>query len=307
MIRAHRFLRLILLLALGAFPAFAQSPTGTPAFGSFGGGPDIINLSNLNSHVVVPVLHKAGRAGFNFTYDLSYDSSVWFPVGSSGSQSWQPVLNWGWRGQTEVALGYMTHKTSTYTCQIWIEGTYHPPRFTTGHDTVFYNYVYHDAFGISHPFSISFDFGPCTGGGDPPPESAVATDGSGYTISSNGSLLNTMTSRNGKVINPPVGGASGSANGTDRNGNQISVNSSGVFTDTLGTTALTVSGAAPNPLNFAYTAPSGSPANVSMSYVSYTVQTNFACSGIAEYGPTPNTSLVDRITLPDGDLLPVPL
>jgi hypothetical protein len=36
-----------------------------------------------------------------------------------------------------------------------------------------------------------------------------------------------------------------------------------------------------------------------MSYVSYTVKTNFGCSGVAEYGPTSN-SLVDRITLPDG-------
>ena len=36
-----------------------------------------------------------------------------------------------------------------------------------------------------------------------------------------------------------------------------------------------------------------------MSYVTYTVKTNFGCSGKTEYGPTSN-SLVDRITLPDG-------
>jgi RHS repeat-associated protein len=300
MIRAHRFVRLTLLLALAARVTPAQSPTGTPPFGSFGGGPDVINLSNLNSHVVIPVLHKAGRAGFNFTYDLSYDSSVWYPVGVSGSQSWQSVLNWGWRGQTEVSLGYMTHSTSTYTCRIWIEGTYHPPRFTTGHDIATSNYVYHDSFGVSHSFpGVSLDIGPCGGGGGGT-ETFLATDGSGYQITTDGNSIFTMTSRNGTIINPPVGSAAGSANGTDRNGNQITVNGSGVFTDTLGTTALTVSGGAPNPLTFAYTAPSGGAATVSMSYVSYTVQTNFGCSGIAEYGPTPNTSLVDRITLPDG-------
>jgi RHS repeat-associated protein len=297
MTRAHRFLFVALLLALGVRPAVAQTATGTPAFNSFAGGPDVINLSNLNSHVVVPVFQKAGRADFNFTYDLSYDSSVWFPVGTSGSQSWNPVLNWGWRGQTEVNMGYMSHSTSTYTCQIWIEGTYHPPRYTTGHDTIFSNYVYHDSFGISHAFpGISFDFGPCGSGTSP--ETAVAADGSGYTISSDGSGRNTMISRNGTVTNPPVGATSGSANGTDRNGNQISVSGSGVFTDTLGTTALTVSGS--SPLTFTYTAPSSGAASVTMSYVSYTMQTNFGCSGISEYGPTPNTPLVDRITLPDG-------
>src|SRR5713226_6561704 len=67
-------------------PASAQKPpaTGTPPFGSFGGGPDIINLADLNSHITVPVLHKSGRSGFNFTYDLSYDTSVWTKV-TSGS------------------------------------------------------------------------------------------------------------------------------------------------------------------------------------------------------------------------------
>src|SRR5712691_8963588 len=98
------FLLLILVLAVGT--ASAQVPTGTPPFGSFGGGPDIIDLANLNSHVGIPVIHKPGR-GMDFTYDLSYDSSVWYPVGSSGNQAWQPVYNWGWRGATEVATGYL--------------------------------------------------------------------------------------------------------------------------------------------------------------------------------------------------------
>src|SRR5713101_9258474 len=95
----HRSLPLLAFVLLVALPASGQVPTGTQPFGSFGGGPDIINLANLNSHITVPVLHKAGRAGFNLTYDLSYDTSVWYPVGSSGSQSWQSVWNWGWTGQ----------------------------------------------------------------------------------------------------------------------------------------------------------------------------------------------------------------
>ena len=42
--------------------AVAQVATGTPPFGSFGGGPfDTVNLGNLNVHFGIPVVNKAGR------------------------------------------------------------------------------------------------------------------------------------------------------------------------------------------------------------------------------------------------------
>src|SRR5438270_13360656 len=97
------------MLALFTMGALAQTQPaiGTPAFGSFGGGPfDVVNLGNLNVHFAIPVLHKAGR-GMPFNYDLSYDSSVWYPVGSSGNQSWQPLAKWGWLG-TELYQAYIT-------------------------------------------------------------------------------------------------------------------------------------------------------------------------------------------------------
>src|SRR5437660_1749141 len=95
----------------------AQVATGAPAFGSFAGGPDIINLGNNNAHITVPVLHKPGR-GLNFNYDLSYDSSVWYPVGSSGNQTWQPVSYWGWSGVTQAVTGTLTNSGTDYTCQM---------------------------------------------------------------------------------------------------------------------------------------------------------------------------------------------
>src|SRR5258708_7057741 len=85
------FLFTALLFSL--LPTSAQVPTGTLPFGSFGGGPDIIDLANLNSHIQIPVIHKAGRGGFNFTYDLSYDTSVWYPVTAGGTTSWSTVNN----------------------------------------------------------------------------------------------------------------------------------------------------------------------------------------------------------------------
>ncbi len=92
----NRFLRVLLLICPLCFTVQvrAQVPTGTPAFGSFSEGPDVINLANLNSHLTIPVLHKAGR-GVNFSYDLTYDSSVWYRVGST----WHPVVNFGWSGR----------------------------------------------------------------------------------------------------------------------------------------------------------------------------------------------------------------
>jgi hypothetical protein len=98
-------------------------------------------------------------------------------------------------------------------------------------------------------------------------------------------------------------GAAGSI--TDTNGNTITNNGNGTFTDTLGVTALTIGGSATpsSPLTFTYPvtlqANSATSATASIAYKTYTVQTHFQCSGITEYGAT-SVNLVDHITLADG-------
>src|SRR5713226_4938587 len=294
MIRPLHFLHLLILLALSIGPASAQVTTGTPPFGSFGGGPDVINLANLNSHIAIPVLHKPGR-GTNFTYDLSYDSSVWYPVGVSGSQTWQYVNNWGWRGQTEVATGYITYSVTKTSCLV----DPGPPR-QTDIKTRYYNWTYHDPFGVPHNMNIAvYHDATCLNQSDPYSQTSTVGDGSGYTMTADASPSATITSASGKIINAPLLSSAGAGIATDRNGNKISVSTGGIFTDTLGMTALTVTGGAPNPLVFTYTAPSGANASYAMKYSSYTVQTAFGCSGISEYGPT-SISLVSEIDLPDG-------
>lgn len=127
-----------------------------------------------------------------------------------------------------------------------------------------------------------------------------AYDGSGYTLYADpGTGTTQIYVSTGQVVTPPKQQPTGAAGFIDRNGNQLSVDGAGHFTDTLGTVALTVSGAAPNPQNFTYTAPSGSNVSVAMSYKQYTVKTNFGCGNISEYGPT-SIYLVDKVTLPDG-------
>jgi hypothetical protein len=66
-LRSSCTLLLLIAVALSFEAVFAtsgfaqvQNP-GTPPFGSFTGGPDIIDLANLNSHISIPVLHKPGR------------------------------------------------------------------------------------------------------------------------------------------------------------------------------------------------------------------------------------------------------
>src|SRR5437667_2827192 len=76
--------------------SLAQVSTGTPPFQSFGGGPEVVNLGNLNAHYSFPVFSRGGR-GTSFGYALSYDSSVWKPSGSA----WVPALS-GWGLQRDL-------------------------------------------------------------------------------------------------------------------------------------------------------------------------------------------------------------
>ncbi len=269
--------------------AAAQVSTGTPPMGSFSpGGPDFINLGNLNVHFNVPVFSKPGR-GIPFDYILSYDSSVWTPVSVSGTKSWQPITNWGWRAITEAATGYVSRQRATVQCLV--DGS-NPPRYTNL--VQYYNFQYHDSFGVNHTGFTNIAGG-CPG--DTDPSDSTSTDSSGLTLDT--SSTPKVTTPYGAVYVAPLDAGTGSATKTDRNGNQITTTSGSTFTDTLGLTALTVTGGAPNPLVMTYTTSSGAAASVTVNYSSYTVQTAFGCSGVSEYGPTA-TSLVSSISLPDG-------
>jgi hypothetical protein len=67
----------LLLVSFTARSAAAQTTValGTPAFGSFAGGPDTLNLANLNVHWNFSIVNKAGR-GLPFTYSIPFDSTV---------------------------------------------------------------------------------------------------------------------------------------------------------------------------------------------------------------------------------------
>jgi hypothetical protein len=277
------------LLSLLALPSSAQVITGTPPFGSFGGGPDVINLANLNAHLTIPVFARAGR-GIPFNFYVTYDSSVWYPVTSGGTTSWQPVANWGWGG-SEVNIGTVIPRlisSSSGTC-----GSLPHLGITS---TSTWAWTYQDGFGTPHPFSATsiVYINSCTGGYTTG-FTQEAVDDSGYSLTVNGSTVTSLYSADGNLINTSAGSIE------DRNGNEITA-SSGVFTDTLGTTALTIagSGTPTSPTTYAYTAPGGA-ASYTVKYTTYSVQTNFGCTGIGEYGTngTTTANLVSEIDLPE--------
>ena len=287
-----RSILLITLLLIPAGIASAQVITGTPPFGSFGGGPfDTLDLANLNAHFSIPVVNKAGR-GLNFVYDLGYDSSVWYPVTSGSTTSWQPVQNWGWIAQTQSATGSLNY---TITGGCYYE--YCSWAYT--------NFFYDDPFGAPHPIPLTIGGQiQCNNVQLSSPYLCPASDGSGYTLSIASDPWAVINPA-GQATAPPQNTNTGAAGKTDSNGNQITVNSSGVFTDTLGQTVLTLggSGTPSSPSTFTYTAPSGANPAYTMKYTSYTVRTNFGCSGVTEYGPTAQ-NLVTEIDLPDQSVNP---
>jgi hypothetical protein len=145
----------------------ASVTTGVPPYRSFGGGPDAINLSNLNVHYSIPVFGRAGR-GTPFAYSLAFDSSIWTP-----STAWVPNTNWGLHRDIAALVGYVKLSSTYRTCNDPYGGTGDVYNWT------FTGYV--DPAGTSHPFYIHEYINTCldifndTG-------TAVATDGSGIKV-----------------------------------------------------------------------------------------------------------------------------
>ena len=102
------------MLLACARPASAQVATGIPPFASLTPSTfDSVNNANLNVHFTIPVFSRAGRAGFSFSYALSYDSSIWMPL-----VAWYPTSNWEWRGTTEALMGYTVESETAGECYV---------------------------------------------------------------------------------------------------------------------------------------------------------------------------------------------
>ena len=295
MMRTRISFLILMLVVLPADLATAQVATGTPPYSTINGGPDQINLSNLNVHLTIPVLHKKGR-GLPFNFDLGYDSTFWEPVPYNGTTYWDPITTAGWDGSA-IDIGYLG--------------------YVVGTDGVEFDYicdfVYYDGFGTAHWFGAGNGYYPGCAVYDfyygiDYPLTTITTDNSGYTLTADAYTgIATLTSADGNHIIPlgtlPLDPQVKPGSVIDRNGNEITESTTGQFTDTLGTIALTQSGGTSNPLDpepsyFTYTGPNSTEEQVVVTPIEYTVQTNFGCSGIVEYSAQ-GGALVDHVTLPD--------
>jgi hypothetical protein len=125
----------------------AQVPVGVPLFGSFGGGPDIINMADLNVHYQIPIRQKNGLAPFY--YILTYDGSVWQPVGTSGNQTWQPTPAWGWQVLTPLVAGLVTFSQTQEMCTDISGDSYNYNLYS--------NFLYTDPGGVVHQAPAGFE------------------------------------------------------------------------------------------------------------------------------------------------------
>ena len=241
----NRLCVLSLLFVLMSFShlGLGQAATGTPPFGSFAGGDfDTVNLADLNVHFAIPIVNKAGR-GLPFHYFMDYESSIWVPTASGSSTSWQPVnSNWGWAPRSEAMSGSVPMISTTLSCFVTDpSGLRHkfqfPARKYTG---------YKDASGTFHaaPIITTDGYPDCDSGPYPPIRTGgnSAYDGSGYGISVNelGNPQVQVHTPSGWTINNP---GTSTAAVIDANGNDLTTAVNGsttTFTDTLGTTPLTV-------------------------------------------------------------------
>jgi RHS repeat-associated protein len=296
----------VLMLTVCA-SAISQVQSGTPQFGTFSAGPDVINIGNLNLHLSIPVLSKAGRAGLNLNSALTYDSSIWYPASINGQLAWQPVFGWGWQGMYQPS--YITYKMTTSSGTCGQLGQYSWQSWT------FTNLTYFEQSGVSHAFPNfqgSYINSPGSSylcppaGGNPPPNTPASTfDNSGltaHTTLSAGSLTAYVTNKEGTAFFPMSysgggpGTTSGSYSSLDSNGNELT-GSNGVYTDTTGNTALTVAGSSPNPVTMTFKTSSGGNSTVTVNFSPLNIKTHFGCS-VSEYTAT-GQYLVSSIVFPD--------
>jgi|GEM_PF-1765202 len=285
----------------------AQDSAGVSSFSSSASTPGgVVDLSNLNRSIAIPVVDKSGR-GVPFSFSLVNNSSIYTilnracvdtetcahpkifyiaPTITCLGCGFQPDFGWmdsvggagGGVGGDQVACPTNTNETNTINL-----------RFT-------------DPSGAVHPLPASamVSTNPSCG---PNHVSGYATDQSGYFISFSNSGTSFAQDRSGNTV------SNGGPLVTDRNGNTLTTGFDNVgitYTDTFGVKALTVA-IDSSSKTYTYPGPNGTSISLVVNYKGYPrVASGFGCSDILEYnsqftvlgnGPI---LLVDNITLADG-------
>jgi hypothetical protein len=244
----------------------AQGPQGgDPSFSPIENhGFYSIDLQDLHINTTVPIRSKTGFGTYTVT-----GSNFYSIIGSAWSLS--PPLPQ--HGGTVGLVGYQVIKTRMpfqQTCNGQL-------------DTI-YTYSITDRQGTSHSIpNLRTDTLGCYSGG-----TATSNDGSGITLTvpSNGNVsAAVITDRSGNT-------STAGTNQVDPNGNTVTWNgATGVFTDTLATTAVTFNAASQTQYKYTYTGGDGGTTEDDINYALKNLKTLFGCTTPPDvtgnfYGPT---------------------
>jgi RHS repeat-associated protein len=286
----------ISLVAFFVSSTAGQVAPGYPSFSAYDSHEvDTVNLANLNVVLNMPVMAKAGA--FPFRFSLTGGDSYVYP----GSSSLEPgVLAVPLVGSANGILGIEgngleSQQIANFTCA---NGT--------GVSEKWSNWVLVFADGTIHPlpasdFVISSDLlgfpGNC-----PTSFTDTTIDGSGYTVTvtgcGDGPCQKTVTIYDRSGMNISNNGIPSTI--SDSNGNTLSYDlATGIFTDTLGVTALTMPYGSLTTAQWTDAAGSSSPPKLIPTNTSYTLRSAFGCSGRADYNIA-GSSLPTNLSYPDG-------
>jgi RHS repeat-associated protein len=265
----------LIALLLLALPTIGWSQTapqaGTPNFSSIeAGSVDSVNRQNLNTEMQFPIVAGRGR-GLGFNFALTYNSLLWEKNGVNWSFS--PMTDYdnspGWNLNEPV--GFLTLQDTVTIC--------HP----SGASTHFYGYIYVEANGTQHSIpGINYTV-TCA--------DTVTGTTSGFASDSSGFFVNAISTN--KVFGPD--GTQYLNNLKDTNGNFVTLGPT--VTDSAGH-AILITTQTSSHITYQYLGPTGAYQTITLALASYSVKTNFGCTGIGEF--TGTATLPSSLTYPNG-------
>ena len=275
-----RWYRYVLAFALSlASTSPAQTylnATGIPTFATASKVESgLLDLSNGNLHLEIPLASFSQRAKATLTAKLVYDSRIWQVV----NDAWQPTNNsnslGGWRLVTTVDPGAVTQTLTSTSCngsqviQAWQA------------------FIWTDPIGTQHAFPITTTQNQCTGSNTTSGD-AYATDSSGFHMYVVNYTSATVVAKDGTQMYPSY---------KDTNGNYFTADGNGNVIDTLNRTPVTktVSGSTTyyDVLNS-----QGATSRYTVTTTTVNVNTSFGQSGVTEYSGS--FTAIQTVSLPDG-------
>lgn len=260
-----------------------QVSSGTPSWSAYDPHQlDTVNLLNNNIVLNIPIRSKSGAFPFEYratgNYYMANVSGTW----ASGAN----IIATQFQGSANEFIDILTGSSFTVTSTVNCPGS--------GTTTKYSNWVVYSGNGTSHPLPTTVYTDKtaagtsCLSGSG---FSVVTTDNSGITVTaaSNGIVASSIYSSGGMSLNTDQI--------TDSNGNSIYLSGAN-FYDTLGIPVLTYGGLLTGP--WSWSDVNGGSQQVSVTTATQTIQSNFGCASVKDFGPITGFVAPTTLSFPDG-------